>query len=104
MSLHKHVLSNIVARSCNYSSFLSSQGEEWTEESQKIRMQANQVFMKWKSAFIVPEGHTFWDEFETQVMNFRDATKELEKKKVLALVSDPVTKAAAASVKGGKMK
>ena len=88
--------------------FVSVSGEEWTEESQKIRMQANQVFMKWKSAFIVPEGLTFWDEFESQVTNFKNATKDYEKKKVLALVADPTAAAAADSlktpIKGGKMK
>jgi hypothetical protein len=46
-------------------------GEEWVSEAQKIRLKANQIFMKLQSAFAVPEGSNFWDVFEGHVTDFR---------------------------------
>lgn len=65
--------------------------DEWGVDSQKIRLKAKQIFMKMQSSFAVPEGVSFWDAFETEVVNFRDATNGMERNKILAMVKDPVT-------------
>ena len=46
-------------------------GEKWESDAQKIRLKANQIFMKLQSAFAVPEGSNFWEVFEGHVTEFR---------------------------------
>lgn len=58
-------------------------------KTETVRNMANQIFMKLKSLFAVPEDVDFWDVFETQVVDFRNYTKDMDKTKVLNLVSDP---------------
>ncbi len=45
--------------------------------------------MKLQNAFVVPEGGNFWEVFEAKLVEFRDATKDMDEKKLLTLVTDP---------------
>ncbi len=45
--------------------------DEWSSDSEKIRIRANLILKKFQSAFVVPEGSDFWSEFETRVEEFK---------------------------------
>jgi len=64
-------------------------GEQLESDAQKIRLKANQIFMKLQSAFAVPEGSNFWETFEGHVTEFRNATSTMERSKIMSMVSDP---------------
>ena len=42
-------------------------GEDWAMDAQKIRLKANQIYNRLQSAFTVPDGGNFWNEFECKV-------------------------------------
>lgn len=65
---------------------------DWASDAEKIRIKSNLIFKKFQSAFAVPEGSNFWDEFDHQVAEFKSATASMDKQKVLSMVSDPTTK------------
>jgi len=66
--------------------------EQWVSDAQKIRLKANQIFMKLQSAFAVPEGSNFWDVFDGYVTEFRNATAAMDRSKIMSMVSDPTCK------------
>ena len=48
------------------------------------------MYMRIQNAFCMPEGvSNFWDFFEGTVVEFRKATENLDRTKLLALVTDP---------------
>jgi len=68
-------------------------GLEWATSAEKIRLRADAIFHKIQSCFSVPDGTSFWDAFETQLMEFRNVTKDMEPEQVLHLVTDPTPSA-----------
>lgn len=65
--------------------------QEWNGAAQKIRLKSDHVFHKIQSCFAVPEGKSFWDSFENQLMEYRDVTKDMDPEQVIHLVTDPTS-------------
>ena len=55
----------------------------------KVRQKADELYNHFASLFDVLEGDCFAKEFETRVLEFREATKEMDKLTVMQLVEDP---------------
>ena len=55
-----------------------------------------QIFHKIQSTFTssVSDPAAFWDEFDAQVAEFKEAVNGVDKKEVLAMVSEPKSKTA----------
>ncbi len=60
--------------------------------AEKIRLLADTVFTKIQAAFGLSEGTEFTSFFSNAVAEFKMATKNLDKKKLTVLVSDPTLK------------
>ena len=70
-----------------------SVGQEWVSLSEKIRLKSDEIFHRIQSCFTVPEGASFWEAFEMQLMEFRNVTKTMDPEQVLHLVTDPTASA-----------
>ncbi len=64
-------------------------GEEWSQESKKIRVKADAIYKKLQNAFAVPEGTDFWEVFETKLTEFKAVTSGMSEKQLLTMVTDP---------------
>jgi len=64
-------------------------GQEWVSLAEKIRLKSDAIFHKIQSCFTIPDGSSFWDAFEMQLIEFRNVTKDMEPEQVLHLVTDP---------------
>jgi len=55
-----------------------------------IQAKADQIYNKFKSNFAFQEGDkTFWEQFESEVSEFKTKTAGMEESKVLSLIRDP---------------
>jgi hypothetical protein len=59
------------------------------DEAKKIRLKANQIYMRLQSAFAVPDGASFWDEFESQLAEYRIRIADMDPKEVMTQTTDP---------------
>jgi len=56
----------------------------------EIQAKADQIYNKFKSNFAFQEGdRTFWEQFESEVSEFKSKTAGMEESKVLSLIRDP---------------
>jgi len=56
----------------------------------EIQAKADQIYNKFKSNFAFQEGdRTFWEQFESEVSEFKSKTAGMEESKVLGLIRDP---------------
>jgi hypothetical protein len=60
--------------------------------AEKIRLLADTVFTKIQSTFGLNEGTEFTSFFSKAVAEFKFATKNLDKKRLTVLVSDPTSR------------
>jgi hypothetical protein len=66
--------------------------EEWEDLVEKIRLKADTIYNTFKSLFAPPPvGTKFAVFFEAHVVDFRNATKNMDRDKVLHMVTDPST-------------
>ena len=56
-----------------------------------IRIKADRIALRVKAAFKIPEKENLWPKFKPFVIQFREAVKGMERKKILAMVTDPTT-------------
>ncbi|XP_028046922.1 PC4 and SFRS1-interacting protein isoform X2 [Monomorium pharaonis] len=59
------------------------------QKAELIRQKAEHIYNKYKAMFTIPEGQSFWQSFNAQVVHFKNLTKDMSEEKVFSLMSDP---------------
>ncbi len=71
--------------------FLLKVNETWASLSEAIRNEANKVYSKIRSLFVLAPGKTFFETFDAEVEGYREAAKNIPVEKLQLLVKDPTT-------------
>ncbi|KAJ8688319.1 hypothetical protein QAD02_024114 [Eretmocerus hayati] len=62
---------------------------KFNEKADQIQKKAELIYEKFKSLFVIPDGHTFWNTFVDQLQAFKKQTEHMTQEEIFGLVIDP---------------
>ncbi|CAG5096151.1 Similar to Hdgf: Hepatoma-derived growth factor (Mus musculus) [Cotesia congregata] len=63
--------------------------KNFKQKAQQIREKADEMYNKFKTLFIIPDGQSFWQTFSEQVTQFKEVTKNMSEPTIFGLLVDP---------------